>query len=81
MMWLAVATIVVATAMGYIWLNASVNSYDHRYEKCMKVKQDKLYQQGQYFPDDAYNQAMRECENEAGLPPPTEHPHPMNETP
>jgi hypothetical protein len=64
----AVATAVLLSMLGWGWLKAATDSYDQRYEDCMNHKQEQLYPQGHYFPDNAYNEAMRQCENEAGVP-------------
>jgi hypothetical protein len=64
------AAVAVLMVVGFLWVSGHVDSYDRRYEDCMNREQARLYPQGHYFPDDAYNQAMRGCEKQAGVPAP-----------
>jgi hypothetical protein len=67
---LVLAVVSGLVVLGFIWLSGHVDSYDRRYEACMNAEQARLNPQGHYFPDDAYNQAMRMCEKKAGVPEP-----------
>jgi hypothetical protein len=64
----AVAAAMLLSMLGWGWIKAATDSYDQRYEDCMNQKQAQLYPQGHYFPDNAYNEAMRQCEIQAGVP-------------
>ena len=65
---LVAVVLVVMGMLGWLWLKASTESYDQRYSNCMSTKQSQLYPANHYFPDDAYNEAMRDCEKQAGVP-------------
>lgn len=78
----AAAVVAVVGVLGYYWLQAATDSYDQRYSDCMRVKEATLNPQGHYFPDDVYNEAMRDCEHRAGVPTEQTTPlHPLNERP
>ena len=72
--YLGVAAVVLLAVVGFLWMQASVRSYDQRWADCMKAKEAALYPHG--FPDNVYDEAMRDCERRAGAPPPaTGNPH------
>lgn len=76
------AIVLVGAGFGVVRVAHDIDRYDMRYEQCMAAKDAALHPRSIYFPDDVYDQAMRECEHTAGLPDThTEHPHPWNETP
>jgi hypothetical protein len=79
---LIMAGLAVLVVVAVMWVASHVAGYDQRYDHCMQIKQAQLNPAGHYFPDDAYDEAMRDCERQAGVPTVrTEHPHPVDETP
>lgn len=72
---LASTVLILLVVLGYLWLSASTDSYDQRYGDCMVAKQKLLYPAGHYWPDDAYNAAMRDCAQLAGVPAPDKGDH------
>jgi hypothetical protein len=78
--YLGVAAAVLVLVVGFLWMQASVRSYDQRWADCMRAKEAALYPHG--FPDSVYDEAMRDCERQAGAPVrDTGHPHPWDEKP
>lgn len=70
--WVALAAVaLVLVITGFLWVADRINGFDERYADCMRHREPALNAQGHYWPDDAFQQAIAQCQSQAGPPTPS----------